>query len=1288
MARDSVKGMPTAPASCPGDAGERKGFRVSIRGLLAALSLTLVAVTAGITAGMSLSTAEWALRDTKEASALGLDQCFDTNAQTIDAIARDLLATTVNKLRVEILAFFTLPIVSSAELIALLTRTSPEVSADPYWLEHTLLPSITAVGHGLAPRGVSSIVYTSFPFSRTALRTTGTLTSPKFGGIVGINVQNCPLERYLTCLDNAAKGEVDAGQCVRPPYRASPGVELDNYTLQQITTRHYETGLVGLNDTHVHVSRLLSNGSLYRGECFFKTFEEQVEHICEPVGDCVYEAENTVTVLDEISRRALTNAYSNDPRSPLAPVNTPLWTPAGTAGTDIVQFLFFVISHPEGLAVLGPAAGPRIGFGMVGVDIEAISSAFRGLTLPTAGSRLYSVQHNPWENVTDTLTGTTHGPTWIRKDRGFAASNSPAGVLTWHAEPIFVRNATDPVIQEHARWVFANFAEDYTTASKSGIYSWTAQALGGVDHWVLTQSVDDPYGLLWYVTLLAPLREVYSQIDKSTEEIKRNISHSLDEVDEDRRQGFTVMLVVVCVVAVALMGAAVGLTVLITQPLSGLQGQMAAVALMHLEAIDSQQRLSMLSEMRSMQISFMQMVANLVEYRSYMPQSVLCATGKSDDPDDEYDSMPAPRGSVAIVFTDIVGSTRLWEASPEGMSAALQQHNDIVRPLIRRHRGYEVKTIGDAFMVSFSDPAAAALFAVQVQEALLEAQWIADPALAESHEKWAPQFTEDGSPVWNGITVRIGVAYGEVQDEINPITERADYRGQAVNLAARLESTALHGTVQLCPKCYAAVAGDARLAGLTFTRRPNLEMKGIGNVDAQIVTSQKLMPRVHFLLRAERRSTSGSNPLIRRASSASANGSVHSEASRMSEASSSGGGHLEVRQSNAGGSAGSTSVVGFAGRGQSRLENALRFSQSKASVATVIHTDNGLGRSCLHPLGVYRVMTKTVVQVIAATHRTQGKVAAVVGDAAHVSWNVIAACGQHPSQVLYFVSALLFAAPDVSVGIGSGPVLHGAVGSAKQKFHVTVGLPVLLAETLAREARALHAKCLSCFIPEAPAELLSVLYPVDTWGYVGPGARPAERVTSTQDDCAVTASMSASAAFYPALDSLSIEVPDTDRIYRAKFSTGGGDAGGGQPAKIRELYLKALTQGSAAAAEEMMQLKSKNKAILAAAERLLQFVASHPNGRSFRVPAPFSGKGGAPATLGSCAGERACESPELDRFTAAVRQQGDSGSQHLGVETGGAEPAGGGTPHTPLAPMPVAQRSASSMSMPDETLSS
>jgi len=69
--------------------------------------------------------------------------------------------------------------------------------------------------------------------------------------------------------------------------------------------------------------------------------------------------------------------------------------------------------------------------------------------------------------------------------------------------------------------------------------------------------------------------------------------------------------------------------------------------------------------------------------------------------------VPAPTGTVTFLFTDIEGSTRLWEKSPSAMRGALERHDEIVRGAIDRERGYLFATGGHGFAAAFERVGAA-----------------------------------------------------------------------------------------------------------------------------------------------------------------------------------------------------------------------------------------------------------------------------------------------------------------------------------------------------------------------------------------------------------------------------------------------------------------------------------------------------------------------------------------------------------------------------------------------------
>ncbi len=123
-----------------------------------------------------------------------------------------------------------------------------------------------------------------------------------------------------------------------------------------------------------------------------------------------------------------------------------------------------------------------------------------------------------------------------------------------------------------------------------------------------------------------------------------------------------------------------------------------------------------------------------------------------------------PTGTVTFLFTDIEGSTRLWENSPDAMRPALARHDQILRETIAANSGYVFKTVGDAFCAAFATAPEAGQAALAIQRSL-------------SAEPWAT-----ASPLRVRMALHTGVA--EERD--------GDYFGQPLNRVARLLSAG-HG---------------------------------------------------------------------------------------------------------------------------------------------------------------------------------------------------------------------------------------------------------------------------------------------------------------------------------------------------------------------------------------------------------------------------------------------------------------------------------------------------------------
>ncbi len=90
-------------------------------------------------------------------------------------------------------------------------------------------------------------------------------------------------------------------------------------------------------------------------------------------------------------------------------------------------------------------------------------------------------------------------------------------------------------------------------------------------------------------------------------------------------------------------------------------------------------------------------------------------------------ALPLPstwsNGIVSFLFTEIEGSTRLWEQHPKAMRAALARHNAILIELVTVHHGRVVTTTGDGILAAFVQPPYAVAAALDIQQALQKEDW-------------------------------------------------------------------------------------------------------------------------------------------------------------------------------------------------------------------------------------------------------------------------------------------------------------------------------------------------------------------------------------------------------------------------------------------------------------------------------------------------------------------------------------------------------------------------------------
>ena len=139
-----------------------------------------------------------------------------------------------------------------------------------------------------------------------------------------------------------------------------------------------------------------------------------------------------------------------------------------------------------------------------------------------------------------------------------------------------------------------------------------------------------------------------------------------------------------------------------------------------------------------------------------------------------------PSGAVSFLFTDVEGSTLLWEAHRQAMQVALAEHDRLISAAAEEAAGYVFSTAGDAFAIAFQEPGAAVEVALAIQLALQ-----------------AADFDEIGR-----LKVRMAIHTGTAEER------DGNYFGPTLNRCARLLSIASGDETLISSATHERLDGD------------------------------------------------------------------------------------------------------------------------------------------------------------------------------------------------------------------------------------------------------------------------------------------------------------------------------------------------------------------------------------------------------------------------------------------------------------------------------------------------
>ena len=152
------------------------------------------------------------------------------------------------------------------------------------------------------------------------------------------------------------------------------------------------------------------------------------------------------------------------------------------------------------------------------------------------------------------------------------------------------------------------------------------------------------------------------------------------------------------------------------------------------------------------------------------------------------------------MFTDMIGYTALGQRNEPLSLALVEEQRKLVRPILNRHGGREVKTMGDAFLVEFPNALDAVVCAYDIQRDAREFNVF--------------------RPRERTVHLRIGIHVGDV------VESEGDILGDAVNVASRIESLAEDGGVRITRQVYDQVQNkfELPLKSLGVMQLKNLNM--------------------------------------------------------------------------------------------------------------------------------------------------------------------------------------------------------------------------------------------------------------------------------------------------------------------------------------------------------------------------------------------------------------------------------------------------------------------------------
>ena len=627
-----------------------------IQSLTILLCVVLILSTGAIIGGFTLTTWGDLLEKARDTGDEGFGMCLDSGTADIETVSTRYLRSVLGNVDTAVKEYLKVPEQLIVSLANLAKTHHPNVSTSPAFAVSHLRPSVMSAFRAGQMAGIDEISVETYPWSavhphywkrgdgfagwgsRTAFRGVSVADTPANSStVLLVYEQRDPATMAVGISDWAVFTE--AGDLGEIKYPNKPCTDFPDYHKGEV-----------------------------RGLCMYPTY------FIEPLDG-----------RSEQNRgRAIANVEDHMPD--LYPADTLVYDTLQVMWNFMSWELTYTFTHPD-MYTMFPKQGKRVGSVNAYLTAEGIINAVRAQLLPRDAS-LYMVQ---WERASGSVG------TLVAYNRGrqlrFVLRMSGIGVEAYLAESFNITNhsmedATShipSVIAEHGRYAFTyprNYG-DLVEKTEDSFLKWSDS--NGTEFWTITSTIEHRT-IAWYANLLVPRASVMDTIDASTNAIRAKVASDLSSADAQKEDAVIVMVIVTAVAVIGLLAIAVVFTRYITSPLLKLGSEMASVAVMDLEAVDTGRAVSQLSEVGMMQRSFVTMVANLVEYRNYMPQSVLV-----NESQDEEESLKSRNSHTTVASGG---------SSPTGSTASMVQNSEVVQTqkALLRVEGMKKKKVSLAHM--------------------------------------------------------------------------------------------------------------------------------------------------------------------------------------------------------------------------------------------------------------------------------------------------------------------------------------------------------------------------------------------------------------------------------------------------------------------------------------------------------------------------------------------------------------------------------------------------------------